>query len=282
MSKYLIWCFSGDTRTERKASSEKEAQRIFKKAVESGQYTSVALRKVKSTHSHLINSWSCEEYCLGALGTNLTEADATKILILKREEPNTYYICKVLGDDKDYYVIFNESDNTNIFSPAEMETALKSNNADNLPVYMYMLREYEEPLPAEAILDICSWDELVELQKGSFVEWYVQNNSFSYDKDEVEKFVFAVTFTKGQLLFSVNVPLNSHRFMIEEKIISELERFEPFKAVQKEEEMSEVLKAHGITINDNHPVISSVIESICNCEGWHYEPLAFVREVSEW
>lgn len=57
MSKYLIWCFN-DTREEKSTSSEKEAQRFYEKAINSGLYSSVVLRKEERDHGYAIKSWS--------------------------------------------------------------------------------------------------------------------------------------------------------------------------------------------------------------------------------
>jgi len=63
MSKFLIWCFN-DThtiRTEEKTTSEKKAHRIYAKAVKSGLYSSVTLRKESRTHGYAIKSWSKDD-----------------------------------------------------------------------------------------------------------------------------------------------------------------------------------------------------------------------------
>ena len=60
MSKYLVWCFSGDIRKEKRSDSKREAEKVYTNAVKSGQYDSVTLRKEEKTHGHAIKSWSKE------------------------------------------------------------------------------------------------------------------------------------------------------------------------------------------------------------------------------
>lgn len=210
--------------------------------------------------------WSNAEYGLGTLGTNLKEADATKIVILKREEPNTYFLIKVLGNNEDYYVVMNETDNKNYFTSADMACVLKNINTNNLPVYMTMLRAYEEPVPAEGILDICNCDEMIALKTGNSTDWFNQEDVCNNAEDEVEKFVFDFTSGNGQLLFAVDVPLNSHRFIIEEKLFVKL----------YEDKFLNEIKEQGNTNNDKASYISSIIETICTHEGWKYYPVAFI------
>ena len=60
MSMYLIWCFN-DTKTEHKTPSDKEAEKIYAKAVKSGLYSSVVLRKEEKTHGYAIKFWSIND-----------------------------------------------------------------------------------------------------------------------------------------------------------------------------------------------------------------------------
>lgn len=59
MCKYLIWCFN-DTRVEKRASTEKEALKIFNAAVNSGIYSSVVLRKEERTYGYALKHWDKE------------------------------------------------------------------------------------------------------------------------------------------------------------------------------------------------------------------------------
>ena len=60
--RYLIWCFN-KTRTmkiEKVAFLEKEARKIYSRAVKSGCYSSVTLRVEKRNHGYAIESWSAD------------------------------------------------------------------------------------------------------------------------------------------------------------------------------------------------------------------------------
>ena len=61
MSKYLVWCFDDNNRTQHKASSEKEAQGFYENAIKSGCYSSVVMRREERTHGHAIKTWSEKE-----------------------------------------------------------------------------------------------------------------------------------------------------------------------------------------------------------------------------
>lgn len=63
MATYLIWCFN-NTKTikhEEKTLSEKQAHKLYAKAVKSGLYSSVTMRKECQTHGYAIKSWSKDD-----------------------------------------------------------------------------------------------------------------------------------------------------------------------------------------------------------------------------
>ena len=57
MVKYLIWCFTNDTRIEYKETSKVKAERIYTQAIKSELYSSVVLRAEKKLHGYMIKYW---------------------------------------------------------------------------------------------------------------------------------------------------------------------------------------------------------------------------------